>query len=102
MADYANQQKDGVMVTRNVVLTAQLSAFVNRLVNSGRFQNPSEAQRADVGTVWPRADKPIGAQTLGFVLEGWGGSDGKCQIQVDRLAGDCSLSFDHMVRNRDG
>ena len=34
------------MVTRNVVLTAQQSAFVDGLVNSGRFQNASEALRA--------------------------------------------------------
>ena len=34
------------MVTRNVVQTAQQSAFVDGLVNSGRFQNASEALRA--------------------------------------------------------
>ena len=34
------------MVTRNVVLTDQQSAFVDSLVNSGRFQNASEALRA--------------------------------------------------------
>ena len=34
------------MVTRNVVLTDQQSAFVDSLVNSGRFQNASAALRA--------------------------------------------------------
>ncbi|ESR25324.1 type II toxin-antitoxin system ParD family antitoxin [Lutibaculum baratangense] len=34
------------MVTRNVVLTAAQSHFVDRLVASGRYQNASEALRA--------------------------------------------------------
>ena len=34
------------MVTRNVVLTDQQSAFVDAMVTSGRFQNASEALRA--------------------------------------------------------
>lgn len=34
------------MVTRNVVLTDSQSAFVDRLVASGRYQNASEALRA--------------------------------------------------------
>ena len=34
------------MVTRNVVLTVQQSAFVDDMVKTGRFQNASEALRA--------------------------------------------------------
>ena len=34
------------MATRNVVLTDAQSAFVDRLVASGRYQNASEALRA--------------------------------------------------------
>jgi antitoxin ParD1/3/4 len=34
------------MTTRNVVLTDHLSAFVDGLVASGRYQNASEALRA--------------------------------------------------------
>lgn len=34
------------MVTRNVVFTDSQSAFVDRLVASGRYQNASEALRA--------------------------------------------------------
>ena len=34
------------MVTRNVVLTEAQDAFVKALVESGRFQNASEAMRA--------------------------------------------------------
>ena len=34
------------MVTRNVVLTDQQSAFVDEVVRNGRFQNASEALRA--------------------------------------------------------
>ena len=34
------------MPTRNLVLTDQQSAFVDRLIASGRFQNASEALRA--------------------------------------------------------
>ncbi len=34
------------MATRNVVLTDQQSAFLDRLVASGRYQNASEAMRA--------------------------------------------------------
>lgn len=34
------------MVTRNVVLTDQQSAFLDDLIATGRFQNASEAMRA--------------------------------------------------------
>ena len=34
------------MPTRNIVLTDHQAAFVNRLVESGRYQNASEALRA--------------------------------------------------------
>lgn len=34
------------MVTRNVVLTAPQAAFLDELVETGRFQNVSEAMRA--------------------------------------------------------
>ena len=34
------------MVTRNVVLTEQMSQFIDGLVAAGRYQNASEAMRA--------------------------------------------------------
>ena len=56
------------MVTRNVVLTEQQSAFVDRLVNSGRFQNASEALRA--GLTLLERDEAIWAAAKAGVLEG--------------------------------
>ena len=45
------------MVTRNVVLTAQQSAFVDGLVNSGRFQNATGALRTGL-TLLERDEAP--------------------------------------------
>lgn len=56
------------MVTRNVVLTEQQSAFVDGLVNSGRFQNASEALRA--GLTLLERDEVIWEQAKAGVLEG--------------------------------
>ena len=56
------------MVTRNVVLTAQQSAFVDSLVNSGRFQNASEALRA--GLTLLERDEAIWEKAKAGVLEG--------------------------------
>ena len=56
------------MVTRNVVLTEQQSAFVDRLVNSGRFQNASEALRA--GLTLLERDEAIWEKAKAGVLEG--------------------------------
>ena len=56
------------MVTRNVVLTEQQSAFVDALVNSGRFQNASEALRA--GLTLLERDEVIWEQAKAGVLEG--------------------------------
>ena len=68
MADYANQSKEAQMVTRNVVLTEQQSAFVDSLVNSGRFQNASEALRA--GLTLLERDEMIWEKAKAGVLEG--------------------------------
>ena len=46
MAYYANMNEVDKMVTRNVVLTEQMSQLVDGLVASGRYQNASEAMRA--------------------------------------------------------
>ena len=43
---YIANKKVLFMVTRNVVLTESLSALVDRLVASGRYQNASEVLRA--------------------------------------------------------
>ncbi len=56
------------MVTRNVVLTEQQSAFVDSLVNSGRFQNASEALRA--GLTLLERDEAIWEAAKAGVLEG--------------------------------
>jgi antitoxin ParD1/3/4 len=56
------------MVTRNVVLTDQQSAFVDSLVNSGRFQNASEALRA--GLTLLERDEAIWEKAKAGVLEG--------------------------------
>lgn len=56
------------MVTRNVVLTEQQSAFVDSLVNSGRFQNASEALRA--GLTLLERDEMIWEKAKAGVLEG--------------------------------
>jgi antitoxin ParD1/3/4 len=56
------------MVTRNVVLTEQQSAFVDSLVNSGRFQNASEALRA--GLTLLERDEAIWERAKAGVLEG--------------------------------
>ena len=56
------------MVTRNVVLTAQQSDFVDGLVNSGRFQNASEALRA--GLTLLERDEAIWEKAKAGVLEG--------------------------------
>ena len=56
------------MVTRNVVLTEQQSAFVDGLVNSGRFQNASEALRAGLRLL--ERDEAIWEQAKAGVLEG--------------------------------
>ena len=56
------------MVTRNVVLTEQQSAFVDGLVNSGRFQNASEALRA--GLTLLERDEAIWEKAKAGVLEG--------------------------------
>ena len=56
------------MVTRNVVLTEQQSAFVDGLVNSGRFQNASEALRA--GLTLLERDEAIWAAAKAGVMEG--------------------------------
>ena len=56
------------MVTRNVVLTEQQSAFVDGLVNSGRFQNASEALRA--GLTLLERDEMIWEKAKAGVLEG--------------------------------
>lgn len=56
------------MVTRNVVLTEQQSAFVDSLVNSGRFQNASEALRA--GLTLLERDEAIWEKAKAGVLEG--------------------------------
>ena len=56
------------MVTRNVVLTKQQSAFVDSLVNSGRFQNASEALRA--GLTLLERDEAIWEAAKAGVLEG--------------------------------
>ena len=56
------------MVTRNVVLTDQQSAFVDGLVNSGRFQNASEALRA--GLTLLERDEAIWDAAKAGVLEG--------------------------------
>ncbi len=56
------------MVTRNVVLTAQQSAFVDGLVNSGRFQNASEALR--VGLTLLERDEAIWEKAKVGVLDG--------------------------------
>jgi antitoxin ParD1/3/4 len=37
---------EAIMVTRNVVLTAEQAELVQRLVTAGRYQNVSEALRA--------------------------------------------------------
>ena len=56
------------MVTRNVVLTEQQSAFVDGLVTSGRFQNASEALRA--GLTLLERDEAIWEKAKAGVLEG--------------------------------
>ena len=56
------------MVTRNVVLTEQQSAFVDSLVNSGRFQNASEALRA--GLTLLERDEAIWEAAKAGVMEG--------------------------------
>lgn len=56
------------MVTRNVVLTEQQSAFLDGLVKSGRFQNVSEAMRA--GLTLLERDEAIWEKAKAGVLEG--------------------------------
>lgn len=56
------------MVTRNVVLTEQQSAFLDGLVKSGRFQNASEAMRA--GLTLLERDEAIWEKAKAGVLEG--------------------------------
>ena len=56
------------MVTRNVILTDQQSAFVDSLVNSGRFQNASAALRAGLRLL--QRDEAIGEQAKTGVLKG--------------------------------
>ena len=56
------------MVTRNVVLTAQQSAFVDGLVNSGRFPNASEALRT--GLTLLERDEAIWEKAKAGVLDG--------------------------------
>lgn len=56
------------MVTRNVVLTEQQSAFIDSLVKSGRFQNASEAMRA--GLTLLERDEAIWEKAKAGVLEG--------------------------------
>ena len=46
MAYIANDKKGYSMATRNVVLTDAQSSLVDRLVETGRYQNASEAMRA--------------------------------------------------------
>jgi antitoxin ParD1/3/4 len=46
LAYIANRALEVKMATRNVVLTDAQSALVDQLVDSGRFQNASEALRA--------------------------------------------------------
>ncbi len=46
LAYIANDMKGYSMVTRNVVLTDAQSSLVDRLVETGRYQNASEALRA--------------------------------------------------------
>jgi antitoxin ParD1/3/4 len=56
------------MVTRNVVLTEQQSAFVDGLVKSGRFQNASEALRAGLRLL--ERDEAIWEKAKAGVMEG--------------------------------
>ena len=48
LAYIANDTKGYSMATRNVVLTDAQSSLVDRLVETGRYQNASEALRADL------------------------------------------------------
>ena len=66
------------MVTRNVVLTDQQSAFVDSLVNSGRFQNASEALRAGLRLL--QRDEAVWEQAKTGVLKGLE------QVQVGQFA----------------
>jgi len=46
LAYIANKKEGDHMVTRNIVLTDAQSSLIDRLVETGRFQNASEALRA--------------------------------------------------------
>ena len=56
------------MVTRNVVLTDQQSAFVDEMVSRGRFQNASEALRAGLRLL--EKEEAAWDQVRSGVLEG--------------------------------
>jgi antitoxin ParD1/3/4 len=70
------------MATRNVVLTAQRSALVERLVASGRFQNASEVlraglrlleeQEAEVADLRARVGASLGQARAGLRADGSG------------------------------
>ena len=60
LAYIANDAKGYPMATRNVVLTDAQSSLVDRLVETGRYQNASEALRAGLRLL-EREENEIGA-----------------------------------------
>ena len=58
------------MPTRNIVLTDHQAAFVNRLVESGRYQNASEVLREGLRLIEAReASQASGLEALARAIE---------------------------------